>query len=451
LKIARNEVERLKYGWYCVRNRSTKEINEGVTIEQRHILEAAFFGRDMWKDLSKKRVGIRALKNFLAERLYGHVKDEFPYLIKDIEGLLEKCDSELQSMGDPRQTTSQQRRFLTHVATQYQDYVRRYLMGDYDADLADNDILKLRMHVKEFDEWFAKQMAIRGHSRPFYLVDGSVDRTYVVTSVTTEEFDTDIYDWIRKIYRNSRGAELPGTVNPLVVISLFRQQAKPWAAIADEYLESVEDAVDDFNRTLLGRIISDATLRQKINGLLNIRAQQALRNGKARLKQIVSEEMEGILQTVNERYAQALNRSRYERVLSRFKEQGLLEGPHPDKNYYVKLMKAAHLSNEDQAVYDIHDILKAYYEVAIKRFTDNVVNQVMERFYVGKESSVRMLSPDYVNSLSDEDLQGIAQENDDTMISRAEVESRRSRLQDALKYAKDSGFKVGKLDLFANN
>ena len=39
------------------------------------------------------------------------------------------------------------------------------------------------------------------------------------------------------------------------------------------------------------------------------------------------------------------------------------------------ITRAAHLSNEDHAVNDIHDILKAYYKVALKRYMDNVVLQ----------------------------------------------------------------------------
>jgi hypothetical protein len=36
-------------------------------------------------------------------------------------------------------------------------------------------------------------------------------------------------------------------------------------------------------------------------------------------------------------------------------------------------MKSIHLSNEDQAVNDIDDILKIYYKLAMNGFTDDVV------------------------------------------------------------------------------
>lgn len=49
-----------------------------------------------------------------------------------------------------------------------------------------------------------------------------------------------------------------------------------------------------------------------------------------------------------------------------------------------KLLSAAHLSNEDQAVNDIHVIQKAYYDVVYKCFMDNVVNVVVRRHLTGR-------------------------------------------------------------------
>ena len=44
-----------------------------------------------------------------------------------------------------------------------------------------------------------------------------------------------------------------------------------------------------------------------------------------------------------------------------------------------KFIKGVHRSNYDQAVYDIHNMLNAYYKVANKLFTNNFVIQITER------------------------------------------------------------------------
>jgi hypothetical protein len=86
---------------------------------------------------------------------------------------------------------------------------------------------------------------------------------------------------------------------------------------------------------------------------------------------ILNDERGGILQTVNHYFADTLSSIREERVLTRLRDAGL------EANYggvdIDRVMKTVHLSNEDQAVNDIHDTLKAYYKVVMKRFIDNIV------------------------------------------------------------------------------
>jgi hypothetical protein len=88
LRIAKNEVERLNHGWYVVKNCLTREIRNGVIIEQRHIWERDFFARTApWTELPRDHVGIENVKHFLAGLLYRHIQLEFPSLVKEIEGL----------------------------------------------------------------------------------------------------------------------------------------------------------------------------------------------------------------------------------------------------------------------------------------------------------------------------------------------------------------------------
>jgi len=51
-------------------------------------------------------------------------------------------------------------------------------------------------------------------------------------------------DWIRLQYRESREAELPGTVNPLVLEVMFRQQADAWSSISERRVLKIEPSLD---------------------------------------------------------------------------------------------------------------------------------------------------------------------------------------------------------------
>ncbi|KAL2845913.1 hypothetical protein BJY01DRAFT_247427 [Aspergillus pseudoustus] len=102
-------------------------------------------------------------------------------------------------------------------------------------------------------------------------------------------------------------------------------------------------------------------------------------------------------------------------------------------------MKTMHLSNEQQTVNDIHDILKAYYKIALKRFTDNVVLQVVERHILGPNGPVRAFSPDMVNDLDEAELMEIAGESFSTVSTRNDLVAQRERYEKALGFAKQAG------------
>lgn len=85
------------------------------------------------------------------------------------------------------------------------------------------------------------------------------------------------------------------------------------------------------------------------------------------------------------------------------------------------LTQIHHMSNLQQTVQDIHDILKSYYKVARKRFIDNVCMQAADFCLVtGPAAPMKLFSPSWVYNLSRDQLENIAGE---------EVSVRRKRRQ----------------------
>ncbi|KAL5345014.1 hypothetical protein ACLOAV_009967 [Pseudogymnoascus australis] len=339
LKIAQNSVERLHHGWFAVKNRSTKEIQDGVTMEQRHINEKKFFETVPFNQLSKDRVGIPSLKEFLGKLLYTHIRGEFPGLVQEIRKLVHGCRGELDALGPSRQTFMEQRH-----------------------------------HVER------------------------------------------------------------SCLAPSILESLFRQQSARWGPLAEQHVVKVEEIVRNFNQALLESLVPEDVLRAKIEAR-NLTFYNAAHDAAiVQLRQIIADERSGILQTINHYFADTLAKTREERFLSRLKEVGLEDGQYQTIDL-AAITRAAHLSNEDQAVNDIHDILKAYYKVALKRYMDNVVLQVIERIYLGSNGPVRAISPEYVKTLSDTELAGIAAESYATSSTRTEIGYKLQRLDKALNLA----------------
>ncbi|RHZ49646.1 dynamin-like protein [Aspergillus thermomutatus] len=432
LKIARNEEERLTHGWFAVRNRSTKDINEGMTIEGRHKREQEFFSTEApWNTLRPDRVGIKPLKAFLGQLLYAHIRGEFPGVVKDIEEFSRDAREELELLGPSRQTALDQRRYLTQIATKYERDVSNALSGNYDSSLDANSILKLRMHIRNFNDEFAETMARDGHTWIFQNPDGQRDEEYE----RSERAEDNIYEWIRKLYHDSRGAELPGMVNPSVLESMFRQQTVEWEPIATKYIDKVARAVDDFNQIIFDKLIGDDVVRDHLGARLREQNREAVNRAADELDSLLQGERGGVLQTVNRYFAETLSNIRQERTFVRLKKRGLHEGILYSLKQVVDMV---HISNEDQAVDNIHDILKAYYKVARKRFTDNIIVQVAERHLLGVNGPVRTLSPEFVLNLEDSELLHIAGESYVTSSKRNELSSKVDRFQKALQIAKSA-------------
>ncbi|KAF2032549.1 dynamin [Setomelanomma holmii] len=393
-EVSADSVEKLTHGWFAVKNRSTQEIKDGVRIEGRHM-----------------------------SLLYSHIRGEFPDVLKEIQKLALDTQRELEVLGPSRQTSSEQRRFLTRIANTYQQGAANALSRKYDPELDVDSPLKLRMNVHELGDKFAEAMARKGHAKIFRTVKGVLDPEYSRPGGNNDN-----------TYRHSRGAELPGTVHPVVLESMFCHQSSPWRDIASIYIQRFLATVHEFNCKILAGTISDNDMREQLQAKLSQAEAEFRGSAIAQLSTVLNDERGGILQTVNHYFADTLSSVRQDRILARLRAMGIQDGATFNMN---AVLKGVHLSNEDQAVNDIHDILKAYYKVTMKRFTDNIVLQVTERYILGPGGHVKTLSSDLIGELQDNELRELAGENFATSTARTELALRCEHLQKALDLAEE--------------
>lgn len=441
---------RLNHGWFAVKNRSTKEIKEGVTMAQRHINENQFFNTTPWTNLRRDRVGISSLKSFLGQVLFDHIRNEFPGLVNEVRNLAKETNKSLESLGPSRQTSADQRQYLIKSAVKYQRDVSNVLSGIYSPKLESGSPRKLRTWLRFLMDEFSTRMAKEGHQRAFKLVNGRTDPEYAIYANKKDEESNentdedgygksedesadanDIEEWIRSSYHESRGVELPGTVNPRLLESLFREQCTNWENLATEYLSQVVKAVGAYDGNALRDFVTDSSVRQKLQMRLKAERQNAEEEMFAELRNILADELSGILQTVNPSYSDMLSTIRNKRVQARVASMA-----NKDLTF---LMISEHRYNEQQTVDDIHDILAAYYKVARQRFVDNVIIQAGERYVVGKTGPLKIFSAEYISVLSNEELSKIAGESYATSVARTEITSRGERLQKALEIARRVG------------
>lgn len=95
------------------------------------------------------------------------------------------------------------------------------------------------------------------------------------------------------------------------------------------------------------------------------------------------------------------------------------------------------MSNTEHVIQDLHDILFSYYKVARKRFADSVCMQAADHYLInGLETPLALFSPTFVSSLTHEQLETIAGEDQGTKRTRARLKRDIGSLEEAKKILK---------------
>lgn len=88
------------------------------------------------------------------------------------------------------------------------------------------------------------------------------------------------------------------------------------------------------------------------------------------------------------------------------------DGDHGDVVRFQDLLFDDSMSNMEHVVGEMHDVLKAYYTVALKRFVDSICMQAADHHVItGPKTPLKLFSPSFVTSLSADQLAEIASED----------------------------------------
>ena len=242
--LAKNEDVNFRLGWHVLKNRDYA--NRECSAEERDNDERSFFSRGIWTTLPTNVLGLDPLKPRLSTVLRDQIISELPSLIRDVEGGIEDYRSRLAKLGDARSTLTEQRRYLMQVGQAFGSLVKAAVRGTYTDDFFGPAVSKeghskrLRAVVQSLLIDFADEMRRHGHERE--IVDEVFDHMNGNRSqpskVAREKYVTEV----RTLMRRSRGCELPGTFNPLIIGDLFFQQSQPWKTIVHSCCQRVFDA-----------------------------------------------------------------------------------------------------------------------------------------------------------------------------------------------------------------
>lgn len=446
----------------CNRSQS----NHDVCLAERNNLEKTFFQNEPWKILPQDRTGISALKIRLNKLLVDLTRENFRDVAADINQAINGCHQQLQHLGPERSSKTEQRGYLLRIATSFQYLVSHALDAYYgrDAIFARHDELRLATIVKELQEDFSTSMRREGHTREFrrfknrertgesYIVnqteagdDSDLESSPVQESRLLSKVDSErcvelrrtlsslkkptdsphdnIDTWIRREYNRSKGFEI-GTINPSLLPALYHEQMKDWRYYTMEHIDRVIEATHSFIFSLLRHVCPDAAIRDRfwarLIGPLLLSYDKAI----AHAKLLLQIEEHGNMRTLNHYFAATLKNLRFERVQKRLENSPSWHTQDKKKETLLRLNDVlnVHMSNEDQAVEDLHDILQSYYKLARKQFVDAVSKGAVDyHLLTVDDGPLRICSPQIVGNLSDKELGEIAGESAESAVERAHI------------------------------
>ena len=263
---------------------------------------------------------------------------------------------------------------------------------------------------------------------------------------------SEIYKWIRNEIKTSRGTELQGTMNPDVLPILFHKQAGKWREISESHFKKVSTIAYAATSQALDAVCKDPITRKKIMSLISEVTLRSKDRFLALLSQRVNHILSRHLQTNNpafERKVSEARKRRFHAALERYKlskkpKALFSNGTNDDGDQLVidmrdvdALFAELHMSNSQNLEDEVHDTLKAYYEIARDGFIEYVTQLIVEPYLSDPEGPVLFFSPVYLAGLKDEDIQLLGQEDETNVRRRAEKEETLARLNRAEQIARE--------------
>ncbi|KAL8410370.1 hypothetical protein RB596_000180 [Gaeumannomyces avenae] len=465
VSLARNQEVEFRHGWHVLKNMDSEEGSWDLTT--RDAEEAKFFGSGAWKALPRSSLGISKLRGRLSKVLLGQIAAELPGLVHEIDQKFKSCRDQLEKLGEPRASPQEQRLYLFHLSESFQALVKASVGGNYnnsfflDAKAEPGYQQRIRAVVQNLNEDFASEMSLRGHYQrvidPESEAEAVPSDSHDVVYITRDDF----IGKIEHLMRRTRGCELPGTFNPMIVAELFLEQCRPWEAIARRHVENVWGAASRFVKLVVVHTADESTANSLQHEVFEPAMNEVLKAMRDKTTKLLNPHQQGHPITYNHYFTETLQKVRrerekneQERILCRFfgvdsLESCFLHGDYDLGHLADSLAESGKPDMARFAASEALDCLNAYYKVALKRFVDDVAVEVIEAKLMSALD--RILPPASVYQMLDDQVARIAGESDETRIEREQLSKELAVLRNGSETCKRfAGFKISGDSVFVS-
>ncbi|KAG6104287.1 hypothetical protein E4U31_002074 [Claviceps sp. LM219 group G6] len=433
VKLAQNNDVVFRLGWHVLKNRDFKM--RDASSAERDAAEARFFSSGIWATVDSSNLGVGTLKPRLSNVLKNQILQQLPDLLHDVETAIDDCTSVLSRLGTPRGSANDQRKYLLKVSRDFTNLMKAAINGEYNhrffgsAKTDEGYKRRLRARVQNALAAFKDVMRERGQQRKIVNDDG--DDAYQSGNVVRSDYIEEVKDLMER----SRGCELYGTFNPLIVGELFAEQCQPWKDLTSEIETKVVQAVDEVEHAIVDFI----TVKETAPAILHM-----LRGGTDKLKKALGQKLKELLQphsdghpiTYNNYLIDTVKKAQDER-----RKRQLTEVAHLIQNDYFenrsrsgdafiveKLNEHIETDMNTFASEMAIDYMEAYYEVAMNKFIDDVSVLAVEQCLISKLPD--LFPDDILVDFKDEEIARLAGETEAASKQREKCSQKLAVLED---------------------
>ncbi|KAF2728002.1 hypothetical protein EJ04DRAFT_593292 [Polyplosphaeria fusca] len=455
VSLAQNLDVEFRLGWHVLKNMDSE--TGSWSLSKRDEKEQKFFSEGIWAGLPESILGITLLRERLSTLLLAQIAAELPSLIDEIELKATDCRTQLDKLGNPRDTIKEQQLYLLSLSQTFQSITKAAVDGTYndpffgDANTDDGYQKRIRAVVQNLNQTFAETIARDGHC---YSIEDSPSkprsksRGSDLKTVTRNTF----LDRVEHLMKRTRGRELPGTFNPMIVSDLFFEQSQPWEHLTRSHVAKVTQAVKLFLEHITSHIADASTCASLLQKLVEPAADQIAKVLESKATALLAQHQRGHPITYNHYFTEIVQKVRKERnsagftrVIEEFFGIDSLQ-PAPQNHFvtgFRPLLDALMACNEPEmnryACSEALDCMLAYYKVrprcpfplpastvALKRFVDDIAVEAIEENIIAKLEDI--LSPIKVTRLPADTVTDIAGESEESSARRRQLENQLSVL-----------------------
>ena len=316
ISLAKNLDVEFRLGWHVLKNMDSE--TGSLALPNRDEEESHFFSKGVWPKLPGPILGIVPLRERLSKLLLVQIAAELPGLVDEIELKSAACRTGLQKLGQPRASIDEQRCYLITLSQACQALTKAAVDGTYNDDFfgdAKTDAgyqKRIRAVVQNLNQCFAETMAHEGHH---FVITDSSDESLLQVHRPKENIlsRSEFLKRIETLMNRTRGRELPGTFNPMVVSDLFFEQSSPWEKLARAHIAQVISAARTFLRHLTSHVSDNSTCGTLFQILVEPALERISKDVKSKTADLLASHQRGHPITYNHYFTETMQQVRRER------------------------------------------------------------------------------------------------------------------------------------------